>query len=104
MSPQRTPGVGVKIGDCASQAVLETLALLVAVRVWAHIWVKAKARVHIRSDSRAALGALGKVASPVASINSIARELALDVATSTADWSPSRGGTWQGCSTTGRTR
>ena len=74
--------LGITIGDCSCQTVVEALAILVAVRLWAHIWVTAKARVHVRSDSRAALGALGKVSSPVASINSIAREVALDVATS----------------------
>ena len=73
-------------------AVVEALAILVAVRLWAHIWVTAKARVHVRSDSRAALGALGKVSSPVASINSIAREVALDVATSDYGLEPISGG------------
>ena len=80
--------LGVTIGDCAAQAVLEALAILVAVRTWAHIWTAAKARVHVRSDSQAALGALGKVASPVPAMNAVAREVALDVAASSYGLEP----------------
>ena len=74
--------LGLKLGDSAGQAVLETLAILVAVRAWAPRWTGAKARVHVRSDSKAALGALGKLASPTPAMNTIAREVAVDVATS----------------------
>ena len=74
--------LGVKVGESGSQSVLESLAILVAVRTWAHVWTKAKARVHVRSDSKAALGALGKVSSPVVAMNMVAREVALDVAAS----------------------
>ena len=62
--------------------MLEALAVLVAVRTWAPHWTTAKARVHVRSDSQAALGALGKLSSPVPAVNAIAREVAVDVATS----------------------
>jgi hypothetical protein len=72
----------LKLGDSSSQAVLEALAILVAVRVWAPHWTCAKARVHVRSDSKAALGALGKLSSPAPAVNTIAREVAVDVATS----------------------
>ena len=74
--------LGVKVDECGSQSVLESLVILVAVRTWAHVRTKAKARVHVRSDSQAALGALGKVSSPVAAMNMVAREVALDVAVS----------------------
>ena len=80
--------LGITIGDCAAQAVLEALAILVAVRAWAPLWMKAKARVHVRSDSQAALGALAKVASPVVAMNAVAREVALDVAASSYGLEP----------------
>ena len=79
VTEQDAKRLGIKRGEAAGQAVLEALAILVAVRQWASVWAKAKARVHVRSDSMAALGALGKVSSPVPSINSIAREIAIDV-------------------------
>ena len=74
--------LGIAWGELSGQAVLEALAILVAIRQWAPIWTAAKVRVHVRSDSQAALGALGKISSPVASINCIAREVAVDIATS----------------------
>ena len=72
--------LGVKIGDCSSQAVLEALAMLVALRTWFPLWAGDRMAIVVRSDSMAALGALGKMASPAKGINIIARELALDVA------------------------
>ena len=74
--------LGLKWGESSGQAVLEALAVLVAVRTWASHWTGAKARVHVRSDSQSALGALGKLSSPVPAMNAIAREVAVDVATS----------------------
>ena len=70
----------IKMGDCSAQAVLEALALLVAVRIWADKWMGANTSAHIRSDSAAALGSLEKLASPAPGINVIAREMALDIA------------------------
>ena len=75
----------IKAGDCSAQAVLEALAVLVAIRVWAPVWCGAKARVHVRSDSQAALGAMSKVASPVVAMNRVVREMSLDVAASNYD-------------------
>ena len=74
--------LGIQFGESSGQAVLEALAILVAVRTWAPHWTSAKARVHVRSDSKAALGALWKLSSPTPAINMIAREVAVDVATS----------------------
>ena len=45
--------LGLKWGESSGQAVLEALAVLVAVRAWASHWTCAKARVHVRSDSQA---------------------------------------------------
>ena len=73
----------IKFGDCSGQAVLEALALLVALRAWAPRWMGQRVRVHLRSDSTAALGALSKLASPTENVNTIAREVALDIAAST---------------------
>jgi hypothetical protein len=70
----------VEIGSCKSQAVLEALAIAVAVRTWLPRWATARTAVSVRSDSTAALGALGKLASPTPAINKIAREVSLDVA------------------------
>jgi len=69
-------------GDCRGQAVLEALALLVALRAWAPRWCNQRVRAHVRSDSTAALGAVAKLASPTPNVNLIAREVALDVAAS----------------------
>ena len=73
----------ITYGDCSGQAVVEALALLVALRVWAPQWSGQRVRAHIRSDSVAALGALRKLASPAPSLNAVAREAALDIAAST---------------------
>ena len=73
----------ITFGDCSGQAVVEALALLVALRVWAPRWTGQRVRAHIRSDSVAALGALRKLASPAPSLNAVAREAALDIAAST---------------------
>ena len=72
--------LGVQVGSCRSQAVLEALAIAVAVRTWLPTWATSRAGVVVRSDSTAALGALGKLASPNAAVNKIAREVSLDVA------------------------
>ena len=74
--------LGIKVGDCSAQAVLEALAVLVAIRAWAPVWGGAKARIHIRSDSQAALGAMRKVSSPVVAMNRVVREMSLDLAAS----------------------
>ena len=74
-----TETLGLKYGESSGQSVLEALAILVALRAWARHWTTAKARVHVRSDSQAALGALSKMASPTPAVNLIAREVSVDV-------------------------
>ena len=51
-------------GESASQAALESLALLVGLRAWPHYWKEEKTLVLTRSDALAALGALLKRSSP----------------------------------------
>eukprot|EP00972_Heterocapsa_arctica_P046271 6826428-Heterocapsa_arctica.AAC.1 len=70
--------LGLSIGDCRGQAVWEALALLVCLRAWAEHWQLRQAVIRVKSDSKAALGALEKERSRSPMINAIARELALD--------------------------
>ena len=71
-----------EIGQCQGQAAAEALAALVALRMWLPRWSTARSAVTLRSGSTAALGALGKMASPAPPVNTVAREVALDVALS----------------------
>ena len=70
----------IDIGNPKDQALLETMALLIAVRLWlpqvrSHLWT-----VTIRSDSTAALGAAVRLRSRDPRMNEVVRELALDLA------------------------
>jgi len=79
--------LGIVVGSCRHQAVVEMLAIVVAMCVWLSMWAAARVEVTIRSDSQAAL-ALVKEASPTPAINKLAREVGLDVACSKygVDW------------------
>ena len=72
--------LGVSIGSCSAQAAFEALAIVAALRAWASIWRNTKLAVMVRSDSKAALGALCKATSPAVAVNRVARELGVDVA------------------------
>ena len=74
--------LGFEIGSCRGQAAAEALAILVALRVWLPTWGATRATVTVRSDSQAALGALGKLGSRAPAVAAIAREVALDIAVS----------------------
>ena len=68
------------IGDPKDQALLETMALLIAIRLWlpqvrGQLWT-----VKVRSDSTAALGAAVRLRSRDPRMNAVIRELALDLA------------------------
>ncbi|CAK0804234.1 unnamed protein product [Prorocentrum cordatum] len=80
VGPADVEELGVEKGSCKAQAVLEALAIAVAARTWLPRWAQHRTGVRVKSDSMAALGALGKMASPTPAINKIAREIALDVA------------------------
>ena len=71
---------GIVVGEAKFQALLENLALLIAVRLWSHLWVSERLAVCLRSDSSAALGAWTKERSTNADINAIVREMSLDLA------------------------
>jgi hypothetical protein len=72
--------VMITIGDAKHQALLENLALLIAVRLWAALWAGQRLAVGLRSDSMAALQAWRKERSGVPAINAITREMSLDLA------------------------
>ena len=74
--------LGLAIGSCTCQAAAEALAMAVALRTWLADWGLRRTAVKVRSDSQAALGALGKLASPSPAVNAIAREISLDIACS----------------------
>ena len=82
LTSEDAKGLGFVIGSCKAQAIVETLALAVALRTWLPSWSAARAVVRARSDSQAALGALKKGASGSPAINRIVREIALDIALS----------------------
>ena len=70
----------ITIGDAKDQALLEFLALLIAVRLWKDFLCRQRWTVTVRTHSTAALGAACKLRSPEPRMNRIARELALDLA------------------------
>ena len=73
----------VVVGDHRSQSVLEGLAVLVALRLFASQagWAAgALAYMGVRSDSKAALGAAINLASPGSMLNAIGAEIAFDMA------------------------
>ena len=71
---------GLEIGSCKGQALWEALVVLIAVRAWAPYWMQERSILHAKSDSKAALGALMKERSKVASISFVAREVAMIIA------------------------
>ena len=69
----------LQAGDSSGNSVWEALAILVALRLW-HRKLHAQALLRVKSDSRVALSAVLKLASPDPKLNLIAREIALDTA------------------------
>ena len=57
ISDEDVQRLGVKIGESCSQAILETMVVLVGVRAWAPLLGCRRWCVRVRSDSQAALGA-----------------------------------------------
>ena len=70
----------ITIGDCACQAVVENLAMLIGVRLWLEIWKSQRVLVTLRTDSMAGIGAWSKERSSTPAIHQIVREMALDLA------------------------
>ena len=73
----------VEIGSSSGQAIWESLAMLISLRVWKQWWWDCASAMVAKSDSKAALGAFEKARSKSAHINVIAREFAFDVALAT---------------------
>ena len=65
----------VEIGKAKDQVLLEALAMLVGVRLWARFCYTRKWAVYLRSDSQVALGAAFKLRSPDPRINAVVTRL-----------------------------
>ena len=70
----------LEVGSCTHQALLETLAILIGIRLWLPLWKDERLTVRIRSDSSAALRAVEREKSSNPKLNEVVRELALDLA------------------------
>lgn len=80
LSAEDVERFSLKTGSPNGQAVIETLALLFTVRAWLPVWKGQRVRIALQADSTAALGAWNREKSNCQPINSIVRELALDLA------------------------
>ena len=73
---------GVSRGDHRSQQCLEALSILVALRLWSAHWINQRIQLHVTGDNLAALTLLLELKSTGKTLGIVARELALDIATS----------------------
>jgi len=70
----------IEVGSSSCQQTVESLAALVALRVWHTQWSQARAVLKVRSDSVAALTITLKLKTTGHGTGIVAREMALDVA------------------------
>ena len=70
----------IEVGQAKHQALVETIAILIGLRLWAAELASGKWSVYVRSDSSAALDATFKLRSPDPRINAVVREISLDLA------------------------
>ena len=70
---------GYAQGDPKGQQTWESLALLVALRLWAAEWQQRKFQINVKSDSMVALVMATKLKAAGVHTNRIARELAMDL-------------------------
>ena len=70
-------------GDCKAQQCVEALAALVALRLWAPWWHNKRLSIRIRTDSVAALVLATRLTTRGTGCGIVAREVALDIASST---------------------
>ena len=76
--------LSIVIGSAEAQQVLETLAILVALRIWKSYWKSLRIVITVRSDNMTALAAIAYFkASSHSTVAKLARELALEVADGT---------------------
>ena len=72
--------LGYKTGDNSGQQTFEGSALLVAVRLWSSLWKTKRVRLILRSDNVGALTIYSTVRGRSTSLNLLAREYALELA------------------------
>ena len=72
--------LGTEAGSPNGQATFEALAVLVAARTWLNLWRDIPLTIIMQSDSVAALGAAAKAGSGVGTMNTVIREMSLDLA------------------------
>mgnify|MGYP002281324822 CR=1 FL=1 len=72
--------LGARTGSSEGQQIWEALALLVALRLWAPLWLTRMTKLRVKSDSTSALIALGKLKGRSPGVlKKHTRELAIDV-------------------------
>ena len=77
VQPEDEVRLQLSVGSSAGQVKLETLAIVLGMRLWASLLCECGAVVRVASDSVAALSAMHKMASPVPVMNGPGAELAL---------------------------
>ena len=67
-------------GTCKSQQCFEALAMLVALRLWRHLWQHSRTIITVKADNVAALTLAATMKAKRGPMSVIAREMALDIA------------------------
>ena len=67
----------LRIGDSRGQQAWEALSILVALRLWKHIWCSKKITLTLQGDNASALTLVLKLKAQNGSMKAIAREIAL---------------------------
>ena len=70
----------INVGMAESQQVVESLTMLIALRIWAPEWQQFRSSVAVRGDNITMLSMLAHFKGSTPSLNLLAREVALDVA------------------------
>ena len=70
--------LGHAANDQSGQSTFEAFALLVASRVWSHLWRQRRVRLSLRSDNLGALAVFSAIKGAAGGMNLVAREFALD--------------------------
>ena len=82
LSDAELSALAIERGSCRSQQAVEALAALVALRCWAAAWQSRRCQLRLRSDSISALILVLKLKTSGKATGIVARELALDIASS----------------------
>jgi hypothetical protein len=72
--------LNIQVGVAESQQVVESLTMLIALRVWAAEWRQFRSSVAVRGDNITMLTMLAHFKGSTPALNLLAREVALDVA------------------------